>query len=675
MKTHSRLLGLPVAALIAGTLAVAAPAQAADPGTVSKDGLVYTLQPDGTASVAQERFVGGAVLIPPTVSIDGAERDVTTIADGGFKGRYVPRLHLGQKVTTIGDEAFADAQLGDVILPASVTTIGADAFDGNPGLTTATFLGAPPAIVPAGDDGSFGPGRDDLTLRFPAGLDEDVATPGYTKPTWKGYRSAHSPASVTTADGITYAENAAGDATAVSYTGAGGTIAIPSTVTIDDAARDVTTIADGVFEQQKLTGLSLGDHIESVGAYAFSENDLGPVVLPESVETIGEGAFFASRITALTLGGRISTIGRIAFSTNDFPSLSLRGSAAGTTVGDSAFQESRISQLTLGRGITSIGDYAFYNNYVPDIVVPAGVTSIGANAFNQNFSRSLVLGEGLVIIGSGAFGENQITDVTIPASVREIGGGAFSEALRSATLLGPPPQVEAGDSPSYDFSFGPGSGPVVLSVPAAFAASTTRPDGYTVPVWQGYSTVFFGPSAAAPAPAPTATPTASITGTAREGRTLTAGTGLPAGTAATFRWKADGRTIKGATGPALKLGKKQAARRVTVTVTAAGKVSASGATAVVTSKRARLVVSPTRIGRRDAFRVTAVGLRKDQKIRVWLGGRRVVIGKADRRGVVDRTVRFTKATDAGKRRVRVSGYSAKDKRTYTVTRTVRYLSR
>jgi hypothetical protein len=673
MKTHSRLLVLPVAALIAGTLAVAAPAQAADPGTVSKDGLVYTLQSDGTASVAQERFVGGAVLIPPTVSIDGTERDVTTIADGGFKGRYVPRLHMGQKVTTIGDEAFADAQLGDVILPASVTTIGADAFDGNPDLTTVTFLGAPPAIEPAGDDGSFGPGRDDLTLRYPAGLDEDVVTPGYTKPTWKGYRSAHSPASVTTADGITYAENAAGDATAVSYTGAGGTIAIPSTVTIDDAARDVTTIADGVFEQQKLTGLSLGDHIESVGAYAFSENDLGPVVLPESVETIGEGAFFASRITALTLGGRISTIGRIAFATNDFPSLSLRGSAAGTTVGESAFQESRISQLTLGRGITSIGDYAFYNNYIPDIVVPPGVTSIGFNAFNQNFSRSLVLGEGLVTIGDGAFGENSIVDVTIPASVADVGGSAFSESLRTVTLLGAAPRVVPADDGSFDASFG--AGVSVLRAPATFAASAARPDGYTVPTWQGYPTVLYGSAQPTPVPAPAANADATIGGNPREGRTLRASTGLPAGTPATYRWKADGRTIKGATASTLRLGKKQAARRITVTVTAAGKVSTSKATAVVTSKRARLVVSPTRIGKRDAFRVTAVGLRSNQKIRVWLGGRRVVIGTADSRGVVNRSVRFSTATDAGKRRVRVSGYDKNGRRTYTVTKTVRYLSR
>lgn len=112
-----------------------------------------------------------------------------------------------------------------------------------------------------------------------------------------------------------------------------------------------------------------------------------------------------------------------------------------------------------------------------------------------------------------------------------------------------------------------------------------------------------------------------------------------------------------------------------MTVTAAGKVSTSSATKVVTSKRARLVVSPTRIGKRDAFRVTAVGLRSNQKIRVWLGGRRVVIGKADSRGVVDRTVRFSTATDAGKRRVRVSGYDKNDKRTYTIIRTVRYLSR
>jgi hypothetical protein len=180
---------------------------------------------------------------------------------------------------------------------------------------------------------------------------------------------------------------------------------------------------------------------------------------------------------------------------------------------------------------------------------------------------------------------------------------------------------------------------------------------------------------APPAVTTPAAPDASITGTVREGRTLTARTGLPAGTAATYRWSADGRTITGATGPTLELGTKQAARRVTVTVTAGGRSSTSKSTKVVTSKRPRIVVTPNRIGKRDYFSVTAVGLTKRQRIRVWLGGRRVLIGTADSRGVVDRTVRFSKATDAGERRVRVSGYDKDDHRTYTVTRTVRYSSR
>ncbi len=170
-------------------------------------------------------------------------------------------------------------------------------------------------------------------------------------------------------------------------------------------------------------------------------------------------------------------------------------------------------------------------------------------------------------------------------------------------------------------------------------------------------------------------PSPSIGGSPREGRTLRASTGLPAGTPVTYRWKADGRRIKGANGPTLKLGRKQAARRVTVTVTTGGRSATSKATRVVASKKARLVVTPTRIRQRDYFRVTAVGLRSNQRIRVWLGGRPVHLGKADGRGVVDRKVRFSTKTEPGKRRVRVSGYSTSDKRTYTIKRTVRYVSR
>jgi hypothetical protein len=674
VKTHSRLLALPVAvaAMVAGTLAVAAPAQAAET-LVSIDSIDYTLQPDGTAAVTRYRTAGGSPRIASTVAIGGQDRDVTTVKAGVFDGTFLQSVKIGRKITTIESRAFAGNDLTSVTVPTGVTAIGSEAFDDNPDLTTVTLLGPAPSIEPAGDEGSFGPSRPDLTLEHPAEL-ESSSPPGYTSPTWAGYRSAASAPTFTAADGSVYAANNAGDATVIRYDGDGGQVRVPDVVTIGSSTYDVTSIDAHVFEQEPVTGIVLGNNVTTIGEDAFARTQLGAVALPDSIDTISDGAFGAAGITALTFDGPVSVIGSGSFVANPFTELTIPSNPAGTTIGAFAFGDGSITRLTLGQGITTIPDGAFFGNEIDHIVVPAGVTSIGESAFNQNGATTLTLTEGLVSIGSYAFFENPITDVTIPASVTEIGANVFQESLRTVTLLGPPPRI----APSEVGSFGVPNDQLVLSVPAVYAASATRPDGYTVPIWQGYRTVFFGQAPAAPAPpaaAPVPAPSASIAGSAQAGRTLTASTGLPSGTDATYQWKADGRTIKGATGPTLKLGKKQAARRITVIVTAGGKVSTSKATAVVTSKRARLVVSPTRIGQRDAFRVTAVGLRKNQKIRVWLGGRRVLIGKADRRGVVDRTVRFSTKTDAGKRRVRVSGYDKNDQRTYTITKTVRYLSR
>jgi hypothetical protein len=673
VKTHSRLLALPVAvaAMVAGTLVVAAPAQAAET-VVSIDSIDYTLQQDGTAAVTRFRSAGGSARIASTVAIGGEDREVTTVQTGAFDGALLQSVKIGRKVTTIESRAFAGNDLTSVTIPTAVTTIGAEAFDDNPDLSTVTLLGPPPSIVPAGEDGSFGPSRPDLTLQHPAGLESPPD--GYTTPTWSGYRSAASAPTFTGSDGAVYAANDAGDASVIRYDGDGGQVRVPDVVTIGSSTYDVTSIDAHVFEQEPVTGIVLGDNVTTIGEDAFSRTQLGAVALPDSVDTISDGAFGAAGITALTFDGPVSVIGSGSFVANPFTELTIPSNPAGTTIGTFAFGDGSITRLTLGQGITTIPDRAFFGNEIDHIVVPAGVTSIGESAFNQNGATTLTLTEGLVSIGSYAFFENPITDVTIPASVTEIGANVFQESLRTVTLLGPPPRI----APSEVGSFGVPNDQLLLSVPAVYAASATRPDGYTVPIWQGYGTVFFGQAPAAPVPpaaAPVPTPSASIAGSAQAGRTLTAFTGLPAGTAATYQWRADGRTIKGATVATLKLGQKQAARRITVTVTAAGMTSTSKATAVVTSKRARLVVSPTRIGQRDAFRVTAVGLRKNQKIRVWLGGRRVLIGTADNRGVVDRQVRFSRSTEAGKRRVRVSGYNTTDRRTYTVTRTVRYLSR
>lgn len=174
----------------------------------------------------------------------------------------------------------------------------------------------------------------------------------------------------------------------------------------------------------------------------------------------------------------------------------------------------------------------------------------------------------------------------------------------------------------------------------------------------------------------------SITGTPREGKTLTAESGpvTPDGVTLSHQWYEDGRKISGATSETLELGKRQAARRISVRITASAPdrptvVETSAQTPYVSSAYRRLVLSDYTIAHRASFKVAATGLKPGQKFIIWLGGRKAFTGRADSTGTVHESVRFSTAVEPGTRRVRVSGYASNGKRNYTIYTTVKYLKK
>ncbi len=183
-----------------------------------------------------------------------------------------------------------------------------------------------------------------------------------------------------------------------------------------------------------------------------------------------------------------------------------------TTIGGAAFAANALTSVTIGNSVTSIGDFAFANNALTTVTIPTSVTSIGTGAFAANALTSVTIPNSVTTIGNYAFYNNALTTVTIPNSVTTIGEGAFySNALTSVTFLGNAP-ADGGNV------FGNNIG----------LASITRP--YSAAgwgsTWSGKTVVIADARATA-----TVKPTAS--GTARVGRTLTAGgtrAGYPAPT-------------------------------------------------------------------------------------------------------------------------------------------------
>lgn len=602
------------------------------------DGVTYEVNAEGDATVTSYSGIGGDVTILPSVTIRGASRAVTRIDRSAFAGSGLTSVTIPDSVTRIDDSAFRYNDLTSVTLPAGLISIGDNAFAAN----KLTSLTIPDSVTSAGEE---------------AFSDNQLT-------------------SVDIGSGLTSLSSGIFTNNAIS------SVTIPDTITELDGF---------TFANNQLTSLVLGTGLTKTGDADFSGNLLTTVTLPASLTTIGDDTFFDNDLTAVTIPPSVTSIGNGAFADNELTAITIPDSV--TEIGPLAFFRNKLASLTLGNGLTTIGENAFIYNEISTLTIPDSVTNIGEAAFSFNHIESITFGSGLTTIDKEVFSNNYLRSITIPAIITTIGPEAFgANGLDTVTFLGAAPAVSAaGNSGSFDDN----NSDLLLDYPAQFGQPAIQ-NGFTMPTWQGYSTYITGtqppvvpvtppvtpPVNPTPPTPPTSGPsdpsqqlTAKVAGTKREYRTLVATSNAPAGTTVAYQWRADGKAIKGATSQRFKLTKAQAARRITVTVTAGGRTATSAPSLIVSSQRARLVVTPTRIGKRDTFRVTASGLLRGQKIRIWLGGRSIFVGKADSRGIVDREVRFTTTTDAGKRRVRVSGYSKTGKRTFTVARTVRYLSR
>ena len=218
------------------------------------------------------------------------------------------------------------------------------------------------------------------------------------------------------------------------------------------------------------------------------------------VTTIGTSAFAFDALTAMTIPSTVTTIGDYAFGSNALTTVTIPNSV--TSIGDGAFAYNALTTVTIPNSVTSIGDSAFDTNALTSVTIPNSVTTIGISAFWGNDLTSVTIPNSVTSIGLDAFSTNALTSVTIGSAVTSIGNGAFwGNALTSVTFSGNAP-ADGGNV--FDNNSG--------------LASITRP--YTATgwgsTWSGKTVVIGDARATA-----TVKPTAS--GTARVGRTLTAG--------------------------------------------------------------------------------------------------------------------------------------------------------
>jgi len=105
------------------------------------------------------------------------------------------------------------------------------------------------------------------------------------------------------------------------YNGTETVIVIPSKI----QGQAVTEIAEWSFANHKagITSLTILDGVTSIGANAFSDNQLTSVTIPNTVTMVGAEAFANNKLTNITFPNSVTEIGGLAFENNQLSSITI----------------------------------------------------------------------------------------------------------------------------------------------------------------------------------------------------------------------------------------------------------------------------------------------------------------------------------------------------------------
>lgn len=273
---------------------------------------------------------------------------------------------------------------------------------------------------------------------------------------------------------------------------------IPSTIKLpkhevgaaetDSTWYDVVEIAEGAFQnEQRITTLTIGDKVRTIGANAFYgclATD-GLLTIPASVKNIGNAAFQKTAFSSLQFaaGAQIKTINSYAFAEcrRLIGTLTLPPSVE--DVGTYAFQkDSLLTGLQLPENLKTIQQNAFDSCcHLTTLTIPASVKKIGTSAFNECTGlTSITIEKGdLTAIEGSAFETKKtnnidVQSIVIPANVLSISNKAFkNRRFNTITMRSKTPCTLGSDV----FNYGEGS----IYVPAGTYGKYTTAD-----IWKTY---------------------------------------------------------------------------------------------------------------------------------------------------------------------------------------------
>ena len=240
-----------------------------------------------------------------------------------------------------------------------------------------------------------------------------------------------------------------GAITITGYTGAGGDVAIPDTIT----GRPVASIESNAFLYGGLTNVTIPGSVTSIGDFAFYGcSNLASVTLSNGVASLGRQVFFdCTSLTSLTLPGSVTSTGLEAFGgCSNLASAIIPGSV--TNIGDYAFYEcSNLTSATIPGGLTNMQNQFYRCANLQSVMIDSGVTSIAAGEFDGLASLTNVTIPGSVTsIGSNAFVGTGLASAIIPGSVTSLGGYAFYGCSNLASVMLSDGVASIGDYAFYE---------------------------------------------------------------------------------------------------------------------------------------------------------------------------------------------------------------------------------
>ena len=287
-------------------------------------------------------------------------------------------FEAGSKVASIGANAFRSCSaLTSITFPASLKSVGASAFYSCRGLTTITFEESDNTIT-------FGSNAfQNCSGLVEIFLPKNVS--GFNSSAFSGCTNlAHIYVDsdneyLTDLDGVLYTK----DLTEIYFFPKGyvGAYVLPDQV--------VTVPASTFYQSYKLTSVSFGPNVETIGANALRYCS----ALTEVIFRTNEDGSSA-----------LKSIGNYAFANTALTKATIK---AGIEYGDSVYSNSPIETATIEHGVTTVPNNVFQNcTSLTEINIPNTVTYIGASAFN-----------GCTLLNSVTFEPNGTEELTYSTSV------------------------------------------------------------------------------------------------------------------------------------------------------------------------------------------------------------------------------------------------------------------